>query len=67
MLTGIVAALLARGLAPREAVATAVYGHARAGRIAARRVGGAEAVVAGDVIAALGAGLGAASGGERPA
>ncbi len=67
VLTGIVAALLARGLGPREAVATAVYGHARAARFAARRVGGAEAVVAGDVIAALGAGLGAAPGGERPA
>ena len=66
VLTGIVAALLARGLGPREAVATAVYGHARAGRIAARRAGAPEAVVAGDVIAAIGAGLGPATGAESP-
>lgn len=63
VLTGVVAALLARGLPAREAAAAAVYGHARAGRIAAERAGAAEAVVAGDVIAAIGAGLVA---GERP-
>jgi NAD(P)H-hydrate epimerase len=65
VLTGIVAALLARGLDPREAAAAAVYGHARAGRIAARRAGAVEAVIAGDVIAAIGAGLGPATGGGR--
>jgi NAD(P)H-hydrate repair Nnr-like enzyme with NAD(P)H-hydrate dehydratase domain len=65
VLTGIVAAVLARGVETLEAVATAVYAHARAGRIAARRAGAAEAVVAGDVIAALGAALGAGAGGEQ--
>jgi NAD(P)H-hydrate epimerase len=57
VLSGMVAALLARGLGPREAAATAVYAHARAGRIAAERLGLAESVVAGDVIAAIPAGL----------
>lgn len=58
VLAGIVAALLARGLAAREAAATAVYAHARAGRVAAQRIGVTEAVIATDVIAALAAGLG---------
>ncbi|MQA73213.1 MAG: NAD(P)H-hydrate dehydratase [Solirubrobacterales bacterium] len=53
VLTGVVAALLARGLGPREAAAAAVYAHARAGRLAAERIGAAESVIATDVIAAL--------------
>ncbi len=57
VLTGVVAALLARGLGAPEAAAAAVYAHARAGRIAAERVGATESVVATDVIAAIPAGL----------
>jgi ADP-dependent NAD(P)H-hydrate dehydratase / NAD(P)H-hydrate epimerase len=57
VLTGVVAALLARGLEPHAAAAAAVYAHARAGREAAARVGAAESVVATDVIAAVPAGL----------
>jgi NAD(P)H-hydrate epimerase len=57
VLTGVVAAMLARGLAPFDAAAAAVYVHARAGRLAAERVGAVESVVATDVIAALPAGL----------
>ena len=57
VLTGLVAALLARGLEPHAAAAAAVYAHARAGRAAAARVGAAESVVATDVIAAVPAGL----------
>jgi hydroxyethylthiazole kinase-like uncharacterized protein yjeF len=57
VLTGLVAALLARGLEPHAAAAAAVYAHARAGREAAARVGAAESVVATDVIAAVPAGL----------
>jgi NAD(P)H-hydrate epimerase len=62
VLTGAIAALLARGLGPREAAAAAVYAHASAGRIAARRAGAAESVIATDVIAALPAAL---AGGEE--
>ena len=57
VLTGILAALLARGLPPLEAASAAVYAHARAGRIAAKRIGMTEAVLATDVIAAIAAGL----------
>ncbi len=57
VLTGVVAALLARGLGAREASAAAVHAHARAGAVAAGRVGSAESVIATDVIAALPAGL----------
>jgi NAD(P)H-hydrate epimerase len=53
VLTGVVAALLARGLEPRAAASAAVYAHARAGHLAAERVGAAESVIATDVIAAL--------------
>ncbi len=49
--------MLARGLEPFDAAAAAVYAHARAGRLAAERVGAVESVVATDVIAALPAGL----------
>jgi NAD(P)H-hydrate repair Nnr-like enzyme with NAD(P)H-hydrate dehydratase domain len=53
VLGGTIAALLARGLEPFESACAAVYGHARAGRIAAERIGNPESVVAGDVIEAL--------------
>ncbi len=50
VLSGIVAALLARGLDPFAAACAGVIAHARAGRDAARRVGAAESVIATDVI-----------------
>jgi hydroxyethylthiazole kinase-like uncharacterized protein yjeF len=53
VLSGMTAALLTRGLDPFTAACAAVLSHARAGREAARRVGAAESVVAGDVIAAI--------------
>ncbi|MCD6014114.1 MAG: NAD(P)H-hydrate dehydratase [Solirubrobacterales bacterium] len=57
VLTGVIAALLARGLEPRAAACAAVYAHARAGRRAADRVGTADSVVATDVIAEVPTGL----------
>jgi NAD(P)H-hydrate epimerase len=57
VLSGMLAALLARGLAPRLAAAAAVRAHARAGRLAAERIGAAESVIAADVIAAIPRGL----------
>ena len=57
MLSGVIAALLARGIEPFAAACAAVHAHQRAGRIAAERVGAAESVVATDVIAALPAAL----------
>jgi NAD(P)H-hydrate epimerase len=53
VLSGVIAALLAQGLAAFAAACAGVLMHARAGRIAAHEVGCAESVVAGDVIAAL--------------
>ncbi len=53
VLSGITAALLARGLEPFAAACAAVFAHARAGREAAARVGLAESVIATDVIAAI--------------
>ncbi len=53
VLTGVVAALLATGLDAFTAAAGAVLLHLLAGRLAARRVGSAEGVLAGDVIEAL--------------
>ncbi|HEX8753726.1 MAG TPA: NAD(P)H-hydrate dehydratase [Solirubrobacterales bacterium] len=61
VLSGITAALLARGLEPFAAACAAVLAHARAGREAARRIGAAESVIATDVIAAIPAGLLAAA------
>ncbi|MBI4635906.1 MAG: NAD(P)H-hydrate dehydratase [Candidatus Rokubacteria bacterium] len=52
VLTGILGALLARGLPPGAALGAAVYLHGRAGDIARARVG-EESLIAGDVIAAL--------------
>lgn len=57
VLSGVTAALLARGLEPFAAACAAVLAHARAGREAAARIGAAESVIASDVIAALPAGL----------
>jgi hydroxyethylthiazole kinase-like uncharacterized protein yjeF len=50
VLSGITAALLARGLDPFTAACAAVIAHARAGRDAAARIGTAESVIATDVI-----------------
>ncbi len=57
VLSGITAALLARGLEPFAAACAAVLAHARAGRDAAARVGAAESVIASDVIDSIPAGL----------
>jgi ADP-dependent NAD(P)H-hydrate dehydratase / NAD(P)H-hydrate epimerase len=57
VLTGVVAALLARFDDPFAATCAAVHAHSRAGRLAAERVGAAESVIAGDVIEALPEGL----------
>jgi len=53
VLTGVITALLAAGLDSFTGAAAGVWLHAEAGREAARRQGGAEGVVASDVIAAL--------------
>lgn len=53
VLTGVIAALLAQGLEPFAAAAAGVLLHVRAGRLAARRQGSAEGVIASDIIAAL--------------
>ncbi|MDQ3647124.1 MAG: bifunctional ADP-dependent NAD(P)H-hydrate dehydratase/NAD(P)H-hydrate epimerase, partial [Actinomycetota bacterium] len=60
VLSGLIGALLAKGLDPFEAAALGTLAHVRAGLAAAERHG-ADHVVAGDVIDALPAGL-AASG-----
>lgn len=57
VLSGIAAALLARGLEPFAAACAAVFVHARAGRDAARRIGLIESVIAGDVIESIPAGM----------
>jgi ADP-dependent NAD(P)H-hydrate dehydratase / NAD(P)H-hydrate epimerase len=57
VLSGITAAMLARGLEPFAAACAAVFAHARAGREATRRVGHAESVIAGDVIESIPAAL----------
>jgi hydroxyethylthiazole kinase-like uncharacterized protein yjeF len=49
VLSGVLAAHLAKGMPPFDAACAAVYVHAAAGRLAARRVG-PEGVIAGDVI-----------------
>jgi NAD(P)H-hydrate epimerase len=53
VLTGVIAALLSQGLEPFAAAASAVLLHASAGRLAARRLGAAEGVLATDVIEQL--------------
>lgn len=57
VLSGMTAALLARGLEPFAAACAAVLAHARAGRAAAARIGAAESVIATDVIDAIPVGL----------
>jgi hydroxyethylthiazole kinase-like uncharacterized protein yjeF len=53
VLSGTVAAMLARGMEPFAAACAAVHVHLRAGALATEWAGGADGVVAGDVIAAL--------------
>jgi NAD(P)H-hydrate epimerase len=57
VLSGVCGALLARGADPFAAACAAVLAHARAGRIAAERIGSTESVIAGDVVEAIPAGL----------
>jgi NAD(P)H-hydrate epimerase len=57
VLSGMLAALLARGLEPFAAACAAVLAHARAGREAASRIGAAESVIAGDVIDSIPLGM----------
>jgi NAD(P)H-hydrate epimerase len=57
VLSGIVAALLARGLDPFAAACAGVLAHARAGNDAAERIGAAESTIATDVIDSIPAGL----------
>ena len=57
VLSGIAAALLARGLEPFAAACAAVIAHARAGRVAAARIGAAESVIATDVIDSIPVGM----------
>jgi len=57
VLSGMTAALLARGLDPFSAACAAVVAHARAGRDAAARIGAAESVIATDVIDSIPVGL----------
>ena len=52
VLSGLAGALLAKGMEPFEAAAAGVLAHARAGRVAADRIG-ANHVIAGDVIDAI--------------
>ncbi len=54
VLSGVIGAALAQRLDPFAAAAAGVLLHARAGRLAARAAGAVEAVIAGDVIEALG-------------
>jgi ADP-dependent NAD(P)H-hydrate dehydratase / NAD(P)H-hydrate epimerase len=56
VLTGVVSAMLARGIEPFAAACAGVLAHARAGLVAAERVG-TESVIATDVIGAVPAGL----------
>jgi hydroxyethylthiazole kinase-like uncharacterized protein yjeF len=56
VLSGLIGALLAKGMDAFQAACAGVYAHARAGRVAADRQG-ADHVIAGDVIDALPDGL----------
>jgi NAD(P)H-hydrate epimerase len=56
VLSGTIGAVIARGTEPFAAACAAVYAHARAGRLAAGRLG-VESVIAGDVIEDLPGGL----------
>jgi len=57
VLAGLLTALIARGMDPFAASCAAVRAHARAGQLAAERLGSAESVIASDVIEALAAAL----------
>ena len=57
VLSGTIAALLARGMEPFAAACAGVLAHARAGRGRRASASGAESVIATDVIEALPAGL----------
>jgi hydroxyethylthiazole kinase-like uncharacterized protein yjeF len=57
VLSGMIGALMARGVEPFAAASAGAYAHARAGRIAAERLGTAQSVIATDVIAAIPAAL----------
>jgi ADP-dependent NAD(P)H-hydrate dehydratase / NAD(P)H-hydrate epimerase len=57
VLAGMIGALLARGMDAFAACCAGVLAHARAGRTAAEGLGGAESVIAGDLIEAIPAGL----------
>ena len=57
VLSGMIGALIARGLEPRTAAAAAVHAHTRAGRFAAARIGARESVIATDVIDEIPVGL----------
>ena len=52
VLSGVIGAMLAKGLAPAPAACAAVYAHVRAGQLAAAPHG-ADGVIASDVIRAL--------------
>jgi NAD(P)H-hydrate epimerase len=56
VLTGVIAALIARGIEPFAATCAAALAHSRAGRVAGERVGH-DSVIAGDVVDAMPAGL----------
>ncbi len=56
VLSGLIGALLSKGMDPFEAACAGVFAHARAGRAAAERIG-ADHVVAGDVIDAIPEGM----------
>jgi NAD(P)H-hydrate epimerase len=49
----VLGAFLAKGMEPFTAACAAVYVHLRAGQLAASEVGGADGVIAGDVITQL--------------
>jgi NAD(P)H-hydrate epimerase len=53
VLAGVIAAMLARGLPEAQAACAGVHLHRRAGQLAAERLGGADGVIASDVIACL--------------
>ena len=53
VLSGLIGALLARGVEPFAAVCAAVHAHQRAGRVAAAGIGLTESVIASDVVEAL--------------
>ena len=58
VLSGVIGAMLAKGLAPAHAACAAVYAHVRAGQLAAAPHG-PDGVIASDVIRALPAALAA--------